>query len=276
MRQEDRPAKRRAVVILDSRAGGHAGSGRSSSLEWCVTTAASVTAHVGAAGMPCTSSPRTRAPTPARTTTSPTTPALDTLARVTAGPDDGLRSVLHAASAVTSQGGLVVFVGGPLATTTPAPSPRCASPARPGSRWSIDPSSFAGRVGSASAAPGLRGDDRHAAGVRVDGHRRRLADGPAAAWSAVVGAARWVPDEPLPPGRGLARRPRVMAVALPLTTLFAPTSAWFRPSLLLVALVALGGMGRGASRRHARSSSSGQVVLLLQGAAVLHGQGHLW
>ena len=40
VRQEDRPAKRRAVVVLDTRSVGHGGSGRSSSLEWCVTTAA--------------------------------------------------------------------------------------------------------------------------------------------------------------------------------------------------------------------------------------------
>ena len=50
VRQEDRPAKRRAVVVLDTRTVGHGGSGRSSSLEWCVTTAASVTAHVVDAG----------------------------------------------------------------------------------------------------------------------------------------------------------------------------------------------------------------------------------
>ena len=35
----------------------------------------------------------------------------------------------------------------------------------------------------------------------------------------------------------------VLGVSLPLTTLFTPTSAWFRPTVLLVALVALVGMG---------------------------------
>ena len=48
------------------------------------------------------------------------------------------------------------------------------------------------------------------------------------------------------------------------------------PSLLIVALVALGGMGA----RLVTSSRVGvvviQVVLLLQGTALLHGQGHLW
>ena len=67
-----------------------------------------------------------------------------------------------------------------------------------------------------------------------------------------------------------------LAVTLPLTTLFTPASAWFRPSLLLVALVALVGM---ALRRVTTSRPLvvlGQAVLLVNGAAVLHGQGHLW
>ena len=67
-----------------------------------------------------------------------------------------------------------------------------------------------------------------------------------------------------------------LAVALPLTTLFTPTAAWFRPSAALVTLVALAGMGL----RRVTSSRPlvvvGQGVLLLLGAAQLHGQGHLW
>lgn len=78
------------------------------------------------------------------------------------------------------------------------------------------------------------------------------------------------------PAEALLAALATIAVALPLTTLFAPTSLWFRPSLLLVALVALGGMGA----RLLTSSRVGvvviQVVLLLQGTALLHGQGHLW
>ena len=68
----------------------------------------------------------------------------------------------------------------------------------------------------------------------------------------------------------------VLGVSLPLTTLFAPTSAWFRPTVLLVALVALVGMGLRSVTTSRALVVVGQVVLLLHGAAVLHGQGHLW
>ena len=46
VRQEDRPARRRAAIVLDSRARGHSGSGSSGSFEWAVTACASVAAHL--------------------------------------------------------------------------------------------------------------------------------------------------------------------------------------------------------------------------------------
>jgi uncharacterized protein (DUF58 family) len=46
VRQEDRPASRRAVIVLDSRAAGHQGSGTTGSFEWAVTATASIAAHL--------------------------------------------------------------------------------------------------------------------------------------------------------------------------------------------------------------------------------------
>ena len=46
VRQEDPPARRRAVIVLDSRTAGHQGSGRTGSFEWAVTAAASIAAHL--------------------------------------------------------------------------------------------------------------------------------------------------------------------------------------------------------------------------------------
>jgi uncharacterized protein (DUF58 family) len=46
VRQEDRPARRRAVMVLDSRASGHQGSGAMGSFEWAVAATASVAAHL--------------------------------------------------------------------------------------------------------------------------------------------------------------------------------------------------------------------------------------
>jgi uncharacterized protein (DUF58 family) len=188
VRQEDRPAKRRAVVLLDSRAGGHAGSGRSSSLEWCVTTAASVTAHVQRAGYAVhllTSDPGND--TGAHHDDS-LEAGLDTLARVTTGPDDGLRAVLHAASAVTSQGGLVVFVGGPLSDDDARALAALRQPGSAGVATVVDPSSFGG--GSRGRGADARAETT-AEVLRASGWTVTVVDSrttPAAAWSAVIGA----------------------------------------------------------------------------------------
>ena len=192
VRQEDRPAKRRAVVILDSRAGGHAGSGRSSSLEWCVTTAASVTAHVGAAGYAVhLLTADQRSDTSAHHDESHEA-GLDTLARVTPGPDDGLRAVLHAASALTSQGGLVVYVGGPLADDDARTLAALRQPGSAGAAMVVDPSAFAGRVAGRGAGHSAEHAAATIATLQSSGWTATVVDartGPAAAWSAVVGSA---------------------------------------------------------------------------------------
>jgi uncharacterized protein (DUF58 family) len=46
VRQEDHPARRRAVIVLDSRAAGHKGTGSTGSFEWAVSAAASFAAHL--------------------------------------------------------------------------------------------------------------------------------------------------------------------------------------------------------------------------------------
>jgi uncharacterized protein (DUF58 family) len=48
VRQEDPPARRRAMIVLDSRACGHQGSGTSGSFEWAVSATASIAAHLSA------------------------------------------------------------------------------------------------------------------------------------------------------------------------------------------------------------------------------------
>ncbi len=188
VRQEDRPAKRRAVVLLDSRAGGHAGSGRSSSLEWCVTTAASVTAHVQRGGYAVhllTGDPGSD--TGAHHDDSLES-GLDTLARVTTGPDDGLRAVLHAASAVTSQGGLVVFVGGPLSDDDARALAALRQPGSAGVATVVDPTSFGGSRGRSAddSRAGTTAEVLRASGWTVTVVDSRTS--PAAAWSAVIGA----------------------------------------------------------------------------------------
>lgn len=50
VRQEDRPARRRALLILDSRSGAYPGSGTRASFEWAVSAIASVARHLAAQG----------------------------------------------------------------------------------------------------------------------------------------------------------------------------------------------------------------------------------
>jgi uncharacterized protein (DUF58 family) len=108
VRQEDRPARRRAVVLLDSRSGQHVGRGATSSFEWFVTMAASIASHfldLGYAVHLLTSDPT--ADTGVRSDGDLDT-MLDTLATMRPGPDDGFRSVLRSAHLATGTGGLLV------------------------------------------------------------------------------------------------------------------------------------------------------------------------
>ncbi len=67
-----------------------------------------------------------------------------------------------------------------------------------------------------------------------------------------------------------------LMVALPLAALFTPASAWVRPSVLLVALVAATGALLRAVTATRPLVVAGQLLALLEGTALLHGRGHLW
>jgi uncharacterized protein (DUF58 family) len=110
VRQEDRPARRRAVMVLDSRTAGHQGSGTLGSFEWGVTAAASVAGHLfnhryalhlvtgetvteGTAGL-----------------TVEIDDALAALAMAQLGTSEQFDEMLHWAHPLTSAGGLVVAI----------------------------------------------------------------------------------------------------------------------------------------------------------------------
>ena len=191
VRQEDRPAKRRAVVLLDCRASGHGGSGRGSSLEWCVTTAASITSHLvngGYAVHLLTPDPGADTGTQHDETLED---GLETLARVSLGRDDGVRAVLHSANALTSQGGLVVYVGGPLADADSRTLAALRQPGSAGAAMVVEPEAFTSRGSRGLPAA----SDAHAgatvATLQSSGWMTTIVDArtsPPAAWSAVVGA----------------------------------------------------------------------------------------
>ena len=110
VRQEDRPARRRAVVVLDSRAQGHHGTGSSGSFEWAVTACASVAAHLVEQGYAVHLVTDDTAEDHRSSAALDLDPLLDVLAMAQTGSQDQFADVLQAAHPVTASGGLVLAV----------------------------------------------------------------------------------------------------------------------------------------------------------------------
>jgi uncharacterized protein (DUF58 family) len=115
VRQEDHPARRRVVIVLDSRTAGHQSSGNSSgisnsSFEWAVTAAASIAAHLSrrhytvhlASGETTVDGQTTRA--------IEIDDALASLAMARLGSSRQLDEVLRWAQPSASTGGLVIAI----------------------------------------------------------------------------------------------------------------------------------------------------------------------
>jgi uncharacterized protein (DUF58 family) len=110
VRQEDRPARRRAVIVMDSRASGHRGSGAASSLEWAVTAVASITAHLVEQGYAVHLVTDETAEDGRAGQAIELDDALEALAVAHTGQLEQFAEVLHAAHPVTASGGLVIAV----------------------------------------------------------------------------------------------------------------------------------------------------------------------
>ena len=110
VRQEDRPARRRAVVLLDSRVEGHEGVGVGSSFEWAVAAAASIGVHLSGLGyaVHLVSSETVREGRADLATDSDT--MLAALAVAETGPSSSFAEVVRAAHGLIGGGGLVVAI----------------------------------------------------------------------------------------------------------------------------------------------------------------------
>jgi uncharacterized protein (DUF58 family) len=110
VRQEDRPARRRAVIVMDSREDGHQGSGAQGSFEWAVTAAASIASHLArhSYALHLVSSETTTEGE--ATQTIEIDNALASLAVALRGSDQEFEEVLHWAYPLTSAGGLVIAI----------------------------------------------------------------------------------------------------------------------------------------------------------------------
>ncbi len=148
VRQEDRPARRRAVIVMDSRADGHRGSGALGSFEWAVTATASIAAHLGANHYALHLVSGETTASGEATQTVEIDNALASLAVAEPGTAQQFDEVLHWAHPLTSAGGLVIAV---LTDHDEAGLRRTASLRQPGGTgllFLLDSSSFArGRPG---------------------------------------------------------------------------------------------------------------------------------
>ena len=130
------------------------------------------------------------APTPAIHHDESHEQGLETLARVTLRSDDSLRAVLHAASVLTSQGGLVVYIGGPLDDADARTLAALRQPGSTGAAMVVDPDAFTGR-GRRGGGEGTALAKATIAGLTSSGWLATLVDAqttPPLAWAAVVGA----------------------------------------------------------------------------------------
>lgn len=192
VRQEDRPAKRRAVVLLDTRARAHGGKGPASSLEWAVTMAASAMTHLLDLGFAV----HLLTPDPGQESgvreDSDLDRSLETLARTVLTDEAGIGGILHAASGATAQGGLIVAIVGAVDDDAARALSSLRQPGGPGLALVIDVPAFS------SAGPrSSDGPDPHATTAALAGAGwSALAAGPdlgvADAWANVAGSRRLV------------------------------------------------------------------------------------
>jgi uncharacterized protein (DUF58 family) len=110
VRQEDLPARRRAVIVLDSRAAGHQRSKTVGSFEWAVSAAASIATHLWGHryALHLVTSETTAQGEATRTVEIDN--ALASLAVAQLGAAERFEEVLHSAHPLTSAGGLVIAI----------------------------------------------------------------------------------------------------------------------------------------------------------------------
>lgn len=190
VRQEDRPAQRRAIVMLDPRPSAHGGSGATGSFEWCVTAAASVAVHLCANGyavhLVCAETVESSRAADTMTADE----ILDVLAVTTLRSDTGEDEILRAAQALAATGGFVIAILGPCDREV---TNRVASLRQPGTTGLA----FVVEAGAFGEAPKADPAGPHVEALRLAGWRAVRVErdtGVAQAWAmltaATVGGSR--------------------------------------------------------------------------------------
>lgn len=111
VRQEDRPARRSAVLLLDSRASGHSAGPYSASFEWAVSALASVAVRLSARGYTLHLATREGLAAGVLEQDLDAEAVLEALAVVEPGPDDEHQRLVQATQELTERtGGLVAAI----------------------------------------------------------------------------------------------------------------------------------------------------------------------
>jgi len=150
VRQEDHPARRRAVIVLDSRAAGHEGSGAMGSFEWAVTAAASVSAHLSEHQYSLHLASNETAAAGLATHTVEIDDALTSLAMAQPGATQQFDEVLRWARPLTSNGGLVVALVTDHDESMLRRTAAMRQPEGTGLMFLLDTASFARRPGAST------------------------------------------------------------------------------------------------------------------------------
>ena len=276
VRQEDRPARRRAVLLLDSRferpsrlgtlrlvrVGRHRGRlhGRPSQrAQLCGAPGDSETVADGRA---------------AEAVDVDT--ALDALAEAEPCAPVDVGPVLHAAHPLTSAGGLVIAVVTDHDEDTLRSVAALRQPGGTGLLLLLQSATFAGPVppSADSRAEALAGIAAAAGWTNGDPLRHRHRLGLGRPGRLLQCSRRSGTVRPRAGDAGLAALATLVA-AWPLSTLL-EESSWVQSTLLLVAAVALSGVGARLLGLRGWQVAAAQLVVVVLAAGGLYGRGHLW